>query len=52
VLLPMDTKSKQDTNQNTQTYVDLMLICKEDAIFEIVDEATLTNFLREDARIA
>jgi hypothetical protein len=44
VLLPLDTKSKQDINQNAQAFVNLTLACKEDVIFGLLDEATLTYF--------
>jgi hypothetical protein len=48
VLLTLDTKSKLDTNQNTQAYV----VCEEDVIFGIVDEATSTDFPGGNTKIA
>jgi hypothetical protein len=33
IFLLLVTKIKQDKNQNNQVYVDLMLACKEEAIF-------------------
>jgi gag-polypeptide of LTR copia-type len=52
VLIPVDIKTTQDANQNTLAYVDVTLAYKEDVIFGIVDEATLTTFPIGDARIA
>jgi hypothetical protein len=52
VLLTLDTKSKLDTNQNTQAYVDLTLACEEDVIFGMVDEATSMDFPRGITKIS
>jgi hypothetical protein len=48
----VDTKLKQNINQNTHVYADMILVCKEDVIFGIADEATLIDFPRRSARIA
>jgi hypothetical protein len=50
VLLPLDTKLKQDTSQNTQAYLESKFALK--SFFQIVYEATSTDFSTGDARTA
>ena len=52
VLNPKNPSIKQDLDENTMAYGDLLLACQEDLSFGIVEESTSTNFPDGDARLA